>query len=404
MYGKGKMYSTFSKEVCVISTLILPNLCVIFTIFMHHFLILNIFPHKFIYLSYIVKKCRFNPTTFFDDCGFPQYRRRKQRNIVKRKGVELDNQYVVPYNRDLLIRFHCHINLEVCNSSRSLKYLFKYCLKGHDTATMILKKKGINENGPSSTVQKKDNNEIKQYLDGRYVCAVEAAWRLFGFDIHYRFPAVDRLPVHCPGEKNVTFNTKDDLQNIAAKASSKNSKLEGWFLANKTLHGAKDVTYMEFPQHFTWKADQGKWKQREKGNVVGRIIDIHTSGGETFFLRMLLMQTKGATCYEDLRTVNGKVYNTFKEACDALGLLKDDRQWHVALEENAISAMPRQLRELFVHILTNNTVADPLRLWTEHWKIMSEDILYNRRILTNNHTLQLSDSEIQNWCLAGTYF
>lgn len=315
----------------------------------------------------------------------------------------MDNQYVVPYNKDLLIRFHCHINLEVCNSSRSLKYLFKYCLKGHDTATMILKKKENSVTGSANTVNKKNNNEIKQYLDGRYVCAVEAAWRLFGFDIHYRFPAVERLPVHCPGEKNVTFNSKENLQSIVDKASSKNSKLEGWFIANKTLFGAKEYTYMEFPQYFTWKADKGKWKEREKGTVVGRIIDIHTSAGETFFLRMLLMHVKGSTSFEDLRTVNGKVYKTFKEACDALGLLKDDRQWHVALQENALSAMPRQLRELFVHILTNNTVADPLRLWTENWKSMSEDIVYNRRRLTNNSTLHLTNDEIQNWSLAGTF-
>lgn len=98
---------------------------------------------------------RFNPTTFFDDCGFPQYRRRKLNNTVKRKGVDLDNQYVVPYNKDLLIRFHCHINLEVCNSSRSLKYLFKYCLKGHDTATMILKKNNTTGSANSNTVKKK---------------------------------------------------------------------------------------------------------------------------------------------------------------------------------------------------------------------------------------------------------
>lgn len=141
---------------------------------------------------------------------------------------------------------------------------------------------------------------------------------------------------------------------------------------------------------------------KRKRNIVGRLIDIHNSSGETFFLRMLLMQIKGATSYKDLRTVNGKLYTTFKETCDALSLLKDDRQWHIALYENALSAMPRQLRELFVHILTNNTVVDPLKLWIEHWKSMSEDMLYNKQRHTNNYTLELSDIEIQNWCLAGT--
>lgn len=307
----------------------------------------------------------------------------------------------MPYNRDLLVRFHCHINLEVCNSSRSLKYLFKYCLKGHDTATMLLKRKDKESCNTSEKSIPKVHNEIKQYLDGRYVCAVEAAWRLFGFDVHYRFPSVERLPVHCPGHKNVTFNTLQDLKKVAEKAREKHSKLEGWFVANRNLHDAKNYTYMEFPSHFTWKQDEGRWKEREKGNVVGRVIDIHASGGETFFLRMLLMQRKGATSFKDLRTVDGRIYNTFKEACDALGLLSDDRQWHIALTENTLSAMPAQLRELFVHILTNNTVADPLRLWQSHWKGMSEDILYGRRQITNNPNLQLSEAELHNLTLSG---
>lgn len=66
------------------------------------------------------------------------------RTITKNKQP-LDNKFVVPYNRDLLIRFQCHLNLEVCNNYQSLKCLFKYCLKGHDNATMLLqrKKRGI---------------------------------------------------------------------------------------------------------------------------------------------------------------------------------------------------------------------------------------------------------------------
>lgn len=72
------------------------------------------------------------------------------------------------------------------------------------------------------------------------------------------------------------------------------------------------------------------------------------------------------------------------------------------MSENAFSAMSRQLIELFVHILTNNFVADPLRLWQQHSKSMSEYIFYNRRRLINIAALQLSDSEIQNWTLANT--
>lgn len=323
---------------------------------------------------------------------------------MKKKGAILDNQYVVPYNRDLLVRFHCHINLEVCNSSRSLKYLFKYCLKGHDTATMLLKKKKEVGGQNSSSSTNKSRDEIKNYLDGRYICAAEAAWRLLGFDIHHRFPSVERLPVHMEGEKNVTFKQNESLEVVAEKAKKKYSKLEGWFEANKTFPEARKLTYPEFPQNFTWKGDVCKWKIRERGTVFGRLSDVHASSGETFYLRMILLQSRGATSYKDLRTVNGTVFNTFKEACDALGLLKDDRQWHLTMSENAVHAMPRQLRELFVHILSNNQIADPLRLWEQHWVSMSEDILFSKRKLADNVHLQLSESELRNITLSGLLF
>lgn len=267
---------------------------------------------------------------------------------------------------------------------------------------LLRKKKEIN--GESTTAPKvKTTDEIKNYLDGRYICAAEAAWRILGFDIHYRFPAVERLPVHLEGEKNVSFKQSDNLADVAEKAKTKHSKLEGWFEANRTMPEARNYTYTEFPQCFTWKADAAKWKVRERGTVFGRLTDVHASAGETFFLRMLLMHKKGATSYKDLRMVNGTVYNTFKEACDALGLLKDDKQWDVAMSENAVFAMPRQLRELFVHILSNNQVADPMKLWEKHWQSMSEDILYSKRKMTNNINLQLSDSDIQNICLTGMF-
>ncbi|XP_074327314.1 uncharacterized protein LOC141665237 [Apium graveolens] len=156
---------------------------------------------------------RFNAHTFFDDCGFPVYRRQRTGLTVTKKGVDLDNQYVVPYNRDLLVRFHCHINLE----------------QGNEAST--------------SSSKPKSNDEIKKFLDGRYICASEAAWRLLGFDIHHRFPTVEHFPVHLEGEKSVSFKQHENLQDVAEKDKKRFSKLEGWFQANKNIPEARQFTY-----------------------------------------------------------------------------------------------------------------------------------------------------------------
>ena len=62
---------------------------------------------------------------------------------VKKNNVTLDNKYVVPYNRDLLVQFDAHINVEVCNYSRSVKYLLNYINKGSDRATTVIESSRI---------------------------------------------------------------------------------------------------------------------------------------------------------------------------------------------------------------------------------------------------------------------
>ncbi|XP_072073888.1 uncharacterized protein [Arachis hypogaea] len=76
--------------------------------------------------------------TIFDDDGYPVYKHRDMGITVKLSGTDIDNRFVVPYNPLLLMKYQSHINLEFCNKSNVIKYLFKYVNKGLDrlTATM----------------------------------------------------------------------------------------------------------------------------------------------------------------------------------------------------------------------------------------------------------------------------
>ena len=89
---------------------------------------------------------------------------------------------------------------------------------------MLLTKKNPDGTTVPGQERKKKADEIKQYLNGRYVCAVEAAWRLFGFKIHYRYPSVDSslftVQVRRVLLSKVLITWKKSLKGPIRKASS----------------------------------------------------------------------------------------------------------------------------------------------------------------------------------------
>ncbi|GBN86047.1 hypothetical protein AVEN_219552-1 [Araneus ventricosus] len=85
------------------------------------------------------------PKQFKDDTeenvnGYPIYRRRATEPVQVGK-YSIDNRWVVPYNTWLLKKFNAHINVEVCASVKSVKYLYKYVYKGHDAASVKIPKR-----------------------------------------------------------------------------------------------------------------------------------------------------------------------------------------------------------------------------------------------------------------------
>ncbi|KAH0650144.1 hypothetical protein KY284_030056 [Solanum tuberosum] len=93
------------------------------------------------------------------------------------------------------------------------------------------------------------------------------------------------------------------------------------------------------------------WTRRKQGNAVGRVVACHPTERERYYLRLLLMNIRGPKSYEDLRTVSGRYYNTFREAAEKNGLLASDNNLIECMSEAANYQMPYSLRYLFATLL-----------------------------------------------------
>jgi len=88
-------------------------------------------------------------------------------------GLEIDNQWVVPYNRDLCIKYDAHINVERVTVCSMITYLYKYVHNGHDRATIIIEGNTKHHDSEQPWPQR-ERDEIQEYLDCRYVSAIES--------------------------------------------------------------------------------------------------------------------------------------------------------------------------------------------------------------------------------------
>ncbi|KAK9740196.1 hypothetical protein RND81_03G018300 [Saponaria officinalis] len=325
--------------------------------------------------------------------GYPLYKRRDNGAFVEKNGVQLDNGYVVPYNSKLLLKYRAHINIEWCNQSRSIKYLFKYINKGFDRVTVQSTQRRRNGQNPDII------DEIQQYYDCRYISPCEVVWRIFGFEIHYRIPPVQRLNFHLHGEQNVIFEDDDQLEFVVHRRSTKQTMFLAWLECNKSYPQARELTYSEFPSKFVWVQKTRRWKPRDNGFAIGRSYHSSPGCGERYFMRMLLNIVKGPTCYEDIRTVNGVTYPSFREACYALGLLGDDKEYVDAIVEASFWGSGLYLRKLFTTLLLSHSVSRPEEVWNKTWHLLTDDILHKRRNVLQNQDLQLSNEELKNIAL-----
>ncbi|XP_022023953.1 uncharacterized protein LOC110924229 [Helianthus annuus] len=226
--------------------------------------------------------------TCVDSEGYPVYHRRQTSNMVVKNDVTLDNRF------------------------------------GPDRVTTSVFQANSTKN---NTEQNVAVDEIKAYLECRYISACEAAWRIFTYDIHYRYPAVEVLPFHCEDGQSIVYNDHDNLCDIVTDPTVKMTMFTEWMNRNKVDEFARTLRY---------------------------------------------------------KTVDGQVFQTFKDACFARGLLDDDKEYVNALKEASTWSTGDFLRTFF----------------SETKSLLCEDILYQQRKIIGIADLDLQQEELENICLS----
>jgi hypothetical protein len=225
-------------------------------------------------------------------------------------------------------------------------------------------------------------DEIKNFLEARYVSASEAIWRIFGDETNSQDPHTLRLPVHLEDEQNILFEEDAELGEVVHK--NHNTQLTSYLELSGIDSEVQQLLYYQMPLHYIWNKSEKQWTKRQRASstqIIGRMYFVHPSDTERFYLRILLLYRKGCASFEALRTVNGTVYKTYVEVCTALGYIADSKECHLTLEEAVTTCTAHQMRELFVLLLLNCAPTKPGELWEKFKTHMIDDILYSCRMI-----------------------
>ncbi|CAG8698516.1 22334_t:CDS:2 [Cetraspora pellucida] len=261
-------------------------------------------------------------------------------------------------NRDILLRLYdrgddgWHVDIPLTGNIRqkrvTMMQFYSYRLQVKDGNWLH----NNNSLQTSAEAEAEPIDKIKMYLDARYISVSESIYRIFHYKMHSRTLLVQRLTVHLPDYQYITFQDGKNLQHVLNRANMHMTILTAWFQENVENIAARIYTYIDFSVYYTWNAFCHKWKPRKNATImIGRLYMVQTSEEKRYYLRTLLICVRGATSFDDLKTVNEHVCRSFKEVCIRLGLLQDDAEWNACLFEASAIQTEQQLRHLFAMIL-----------------------------------------------------
>jgi len=231
-------------------------------------------------------------------------------------------------------------------------------------------------------------DEIATFIDARYVSASQAIGHIFGLPICEMSPSVQQLALHLPNEQSVLVRDNQSVQEALEKAE--NTMLTRYFQLNREDPEARKYCYTEILMHYSWNLQQKKFKKRKnflltaseatpdgpKSDQIGRLpmISLHKKTTELFHLRLLLHHVPGPQSFEDLRTVDGEVLDTFQAATVKLGLWEDDSECELCLAEAYSIKIGKAFIQCFVSVILHCMPSDPRSLYNKFKEQLAEHL------------------------------
>jgi hypothetical protein len=113
----------------------------------------------------------------------------------------------------------------------------------------------------------------------------------------------------------------------------------------------------------------------------------------------MLTAVKGPRSYEEIHKVSDMQYMSFRDACFAMGFLDDDKEFIGAIREAFQWRSGYFLRRLFVVMLLSGAMNRPRHVWHNTVQWLSDGILHNQRVLTNNKGMLHNIPILSSWSI-----
>ncbi|XP_072759701.1 uncharacterized protein [Anoplolepis gracilipes] len=219
----------------------------------------------------------------------------------------------------------------------------------------------------------------------------------YGYDLFTKSHTVIRLAVHLPNRQMVYFRAGNEEQ-AAQRELNRDTTLTAWFKLNQYDENEMHFLYTDIPYHYIYDKKVTKWMPRKKGGekIISRLYTVSIKDNERFYLRLLLLHVTGAKCFEDLRTVNGVIYETFKDAAIAKNLIEADDLWSKVRGSNRIKNACTNSRAIFAYICIFGNPTDVPTLWNKYKDQMIEDFVNNNVVDPENMALNHIQEILRN--------